>query len=361
MGHPEQPGQRGRDMIVIGASSGGVEALLFLVERLPRDLPAAIGIVLHTSPDAPGMLARVLGRRSTLPVHAATDGAPIVAGRIYVAPPDHHLLVEPGRLRFSRGPRENRSRPAVDPLFRSAALVYGPRAIGVILTGSLDDGTAGLAAIKERGGMAIVQDPAEALFPGMPGSARRHVAVDHVLPLPEMIPILDQLTREPIEVAQAVEAAQAAEPTLLRLEDRYARGGAIDMRELNEVGKSTALTCPECHGPLWEIESSSLLRFRCRTGHAFSAETMLSGQSEALEDALWMAVNTLEESAPVAERLAGNSEQRQQHHIAARFIEKARESRQRAAVIREVIESAQAAATIDLDGFADEATPLRAD
>ena len=331
----------GHDLIVIGASSGGIEALIALLGWLPADLAAALCIVVHTSPEAPGLLPAVLGRRTPLPVSQAIDGERLQAGHIYVARPDHHLLVESGRIRVTRGPRENRHRPAVDPLFRSAALTYGPRTIGVVLSGALDDGTAGLAAIKNQGGIAIVQDPEEALFPGMPASAQRHVPVDYALPAAAIGPLLARLAREP---ASQPERAPAE---ALIIEERYAREEGAAMDDLTEIGMPTALTCPECHGPLWEVGDRSILRFRCRTGHAFTAESVMAGQSVALEDALWMAVNTLQESALVAEQLAKSAEERHHEHVAARFAAKARESRRQARVIRTVIEGAKAEAALD--------------
>ncbi|HEY8599580.1 MAG TPA: chemotaxis protein CheB, partial [Thermomicrobiales bacterium] len=192
-----QPFVTGHDLIVIGTSAGGVQALLELLDDLPANLPAAICIVIHIPAESPSLLPRILQRRSALPVRHAVDGERIVPGHVYIAPPDHHLLVDPGRLRLRHGPRENRCRPAVDPLFRSAALAYGPRLIGVVLTGALNDGTAGLAIIKRLGGVTIVQDPADALFPGMPASAQRHVAVDYSLPLADIAAALTRVAREP--------------------------------------------------------------------------------------------------------------------------------------------------------------------
>jgi two-component system chemotaxis response regulator CheB len=327
-------GRSGHDLIAIGASSGGIEALLTIIPRLPANLPAALCIVVHSSPQGPGLLPRILARHTSLPVAHATDGQPIARGQIYIAPPDHHLLVDPGGLRVVRGPRENRHRPAVDPLFRSAALAYGPRAVGIVLSGALNDGTAGLLAIKRRGGVAIIQDPAEALFPGMPASARRNVAVDYCLRLADIAPVLARLAREP-----AAEDGAYPVPAEMHLENRYARGDDVTPERDGPIGTPTTLTCPECHGPLWEIKDGGLLRFRCRTGHAFTAETMMAEQSEALEEALWMAVNTLEESALTAERLAHESNERQHHRVAARFADRARESRRRAEIIRNVIAS----------------------
>ena len=185
------------DIIVIGASAGGIEALIELFSVLPQDLPAAVFVVCHLSPQSEGVLPAALSRNGNLRAVNATDREQIIPGRVYVAPPDHHLLVEPGFVRVTQGPKENRFRPAIDPLFRSAAYAYGPRVIGVVLTGALDDGTAGLWAIKERGGLAIVQDPDDALFPSMPLSALTNVQVDYRVPLSEIAPLLVRLVSEP--------------------------------------------------------------------------------------------------------------------------------------------------------------------
>ena len=197
----DQAEHRGRDIIVVGASSGGMTALSDLVRPLPEDLPAALFIVQHISPDAPGILADMLARESMLPARQAKEGMPVEQGGIYVAPPDHHLLVEQGHVRLTRGPRENRARPAVDPLFRTAASCYGPRVVGVVLSGALDDGAAGLLAVKQAGGTAIVQDPEEALYPSMPQSAMDYVDIDYSLSASEIGAVLNRLAREPIPEA----------------------------------------------------------------------------------------------------------------------------------------------------------------
>src|SRR4051812_33241997 len=203
------------DIIVIGASAGGVETLKQLVAGLPAELPAAVFVVLHVTPNGPGYLPRILEKAGPLPVCSPKDGDGIANGRIYVAPPDHHMLVEPGRLRVVRGPKENRHRPAVDPLFRSAAWAYGPRVIGVVLSGTLDDGAAGLWAIKSCGGVAVVQDPEDALFGEMPASALACVDADHVAPLEEIPLLLAELVRSP-----ATGAHDPAVAEKLKIEDQ---------------------------------------------------------------------------------------------------------------------------------------------
>lgn len=347
-GQAEQQ-QPGHDLIVIGTSTGGVEALAELTRGLPAGLPAAVCVVMHTSAQGSGLLPRILARHSALPILHATDGEEYRPGRVYVAPPDRHLLIEGERLRVVHGPRENRHRPAVDPLFRSAAQARGPGVIGVILTGALNDGTAGLLAIKRRGGLAIVQDPQEALAPGMPASALRHVEIDYCLPLERIAAALVRLADEP-----AAEAPLDAPSGDLAYENRIVRAdpGAIEGDE--QVGQLSALTCPECRGPLWEIRDNGLLRYRCRTGHAFTAETMLSQQSEALEEALWYALNTLQESAIVSERLATQATARGHHYVAERFTDRARQVRQRANVIRHVLSQGEEVLPLDAVGLAGE-------
>ncbi|MGN6675837.1 MAG: chemotaxis protein CheB, partial [Thermomicrobiales bacterium] len=300
----------GHDIIAIGASSGGVEALVEVSAALPAALPAAVFVVLHMSPDSTSALPQILDRHCALPVVAAVDGQPIQRGRVYVAVPDRHLIIDRGVVRVVRGPRENRHRPAVDVLFRSAARAYGPRAVGVVLTGALDDGTAGLLALKQRGGIAVVQDPTEALFSGMPESALKYVAVDYCVSLAAIAPLLGQLAATPA-------AKEGEYPVSPEMEYEYgvASQDPAALENGARPGKLTALTCPECRGPLWEIREGELVRFRCRTGHAFSADSMLEGQDVALEEALWYAYNTLLESALTADRLARDSATRGRDYV----------------------------------------------
>lgn len=322
----------GHDIIVVGASAGGVEALMTLVRDLPAELPAAVFIVLHIPAQSPSLLPSILNRAGSLIAAHPEDGANIEYGRIYVAPPDHHLLIEEGRVRVMRGPKENRHRPAVDPLMRTAARAYGPRVVGVILTGSLDDGTAGLQAIKTRGGVAVVQDPDEALYPSMPRSAIENVAVDYCLPLSEIVPTLARLANE-----EAADEAGFPVPRGMELESRIVGMDMDALQREERPGTPSVFSCPECNGVLYELHDGDLTRFRCRVGHAFSAETMFAEQAEALETALWMALNTLEESASLSRRMMENSRERGHEMIARRFEDKVREAEQRAEVIRQVL------------------------
>lgn len=285
------------DIIVIGTSAGGVESLSRLVATLPADLPAALFVVMHLSPESPSQLPEILAKKTSLRVLAAVDQAPIEHGRIYVASPDRHLLVERGRMRVMRGPKENRHRPAVDPLFRSAAWSYGPQVVGVVLSGTLDDGAAGLWAIRSCGGIAIVQDPADALFPGMPASAILSMDVDHRQPLDRIGLVLTLLAHEPI--AQS----EFHRPEKLKIETEFA-AMERDITDMSKLGRPSPFTCPACRGALWELQEGNRLRYRCHTGHAFSADSLLAEQSEAIEQALYSAMRALEEKAAAYRRMS---------------------------------------------------------
>jgi two-component system chemotaxis response regulator CheB len=319
-------------LVVIGTSAGGVDALMTIVRELPRSLPAPILVVLHVPADSPSLLASILNRQGGIPAKTAQDGERYASGTIYVAPPDHHLLVEDGFLRTVRGPRENRHRPAIDPLFRSAALARGPNAIGVILTGSLDDGTAGLLAIKNVGGTAIVQDPRDAVYPAMPASALEHVKVDYVVPLADMAgTIVQAVNSEPLE------ARESGDTSLIEFETRIAEMDPESLQQDDRPGRPSAFSCPDCGGVLWEVQDGDYTRFRCRVGHAFSPETMLGAQSDILEEAMWTALKTLEESARLSRRLAANERARGHDWMVKRFEEREEDARAKAEQIRQFL------------------------
>lgn len=285
--------------VVVGASAGGVAALFEIAAALPPRFPAVVGVVLHVG-NQRSMLPELMNRRSANPVLHPRDGEVPQPGHIYVAPPDHHLLLYPDGIRLNRGPRENHARPAIDPLFRTAAIGWGARAIGVVLTGNLDDGTAGLAAIKECGGTAIVQDPDTAMEPSMPASALAHVAVDHCLPLAGIAPVLEQLVaRMPGQPAPA-----PASERLLREQAVFEGQGADPVQQLDAVGARTQLSCPECGGSLWELQPSRPLRYRCHTGHGYSARSMEAAQAEALDQSLVRSFRLLREREMLLRRLA---------------------------------------------------------
>lgn len=329
----------GHDMIVVGASAGGVETLCQLVGDLPSNLPAAIFVVLHIPAQSPSVLPKILNRsiqkrngQSSLLACHPQDGEAIQHGRIYVAPPDRHLLVKDGYIRLVRGPKENSNRPAVDPLFRTAVRTYGPRVVGVVLSGTLDDGTAGLMAVKNRGGVAIVQNPDEALYSGMPKSAIENVDVDHILGISEIAPVLVELAHKPVETEQ-VEAVSSE----MQMESDIAEMEPSAVSSTNRPGTPSPFGCPECGGALWELDQEGLIRFRCRTGHAFSANTLLAEQSEALEEALWSAFRALEEKAALAQRIATQARDRNRIISAERFEEQEQDARQRAALVRQLL------------------------
>ncbi len=321
-----------RDIVVIGASAGGVEALQRLVGNLSADLPAAVFVVVHFPEGVPSVLPRILDRVGPLTAVHPEDGTPIKNGHIYVAPPNLHLLVENGAIRLARGPKENHHRPAIDPLFRTAAFAYGPRVVGVTLSGADRDGSAGLWAIKQRGGVTVVQDPDEALFPRMPESALRYVDVDYCLPLDEIAPLLARIAREAV-----VEKGAYPVPEDMEFESKIAGLDPTVIDSGKHPGELSMFTCPECAGPLYEIREGKLVRFRCRVGHAYNADDLLDEKSQALENALYVALNTLEESAIMADRMALRARGRGQVHAAARFEGRAKEARQKAVVIRRIL------------------------
>jgi two-component system chemotaxis response regulator CheB len=324
-----------RRIVTIGTSSGGIDALRTIIGALPRDFDAAIAIVVHTSPDSPGVLPEIMRRAGPLDAPPVRSGEGLRRGVIYMAPPDHHLLIEPGRIRLTKGPRENRFRPAIDPLFRSAAQVYGPAAIGVVLTGNLDDGTAGLAAIKQLGGTAIVQDPNEALYPSMPQSALRHVKVDYCVPLAEIAPLLVRLTTEAVDDAQPREVPEemAVEVKIAREEDPIGAGVA-------SLGKPSMVACPECHGVLLQMKEAGLVRFRCHTGHAYSSDSLLAEITEGVETALWNALRSAQEGSILMRHLAEHDGTSHGPADDARLLERARELEQQAEQLRAMVTSA---------------------
>ncbi|HZQ06732.1 MAG TPA: chemotaxis protein CheB [Anaerolineae bacterium] len=321
-----------RDIVVIGASAGGREAIVELSRKLPADFPAPIFIVWHMPPSGTGILPYLLSKYSQLKASTAKDGEEIVPGQVYCAPVDHHLLIEPGRIRVTKGPRENRFRPAIDPLFRSAAYAYGPRVIGIILSGALNDGTSGLWAIKDRGGVAIVQDPADALVAGMPESALQNVEVDHRVPVSEMAQLLMQLVSEPIEAK-----GRAPVSHKLEIEVKIAKEDRPSEKDIQTLGQVSEFTCPECHGTLWQLVEGNNLRFRCRTGHAYSADALLEDMNESIEAMEWAAIRGIEESAVLMEHLARHLNQSGQADTADRFIARAVKARKRSEQIRDAL------------------------
>ena len=324
-----------RDIIVVGASAGGVQALSKLVSDLRPNLPAAVFIVLHIPANPPSLLPGILSRDSRLPVDHAVDGNKIERGKVYVAPPNRHLLIEKDHVRLVHGPKENLHRPSIDALFRSAARWAGPRVIGVVLTGARDDGRVGMRAIKQRGGIAIVQDPAEAPFPSMPLSVMQDVEVDYSVSLSEIAPLLDRLSRESVE-----DEGRYPVPDQVEIEAKIAQQD-LESEELiasvERLGRISKLTCPDCHGALWEIDDQEILRYRCHVGHAYSAESLSEGQSQMLEMALWSAVRALEEQMMLAQRIVERARKAKHLRAASLFEKRAQEAEEHSSLIRRVL------------------------
>jgi two-component system, chemotaxis family, protein-glutamate methylesterase/glutaminase len=327
-----------RDTIVIGASAGGVQALTKLVADLPPDLPAAVFIVLHIPAHAPSLLPEILARDTRLTVAHARTGEEITPGHIYVAPPDHHLLIEGKRIRLVHGPKENLHRPSIDTLFRSAARWAGPRVIGVILTGARADGSIGMRQIKQRGGVAIVQDPLEAQFPSMPTSVMQQIDVDYSLPLREIAPTLITLS------GQTVEEGNYPVPDEVEIEARIAEqnmDGEELVASIEKLGTVSKLTCPDCHGALWEINDEEMLRYRCHVGHSYSAESLNDGQSQVLEIALWSAVRALEEQTMLARSIVARARKSNNKHALRAFEKRAQEAEANSEAIRRLLLAAE--------------------
>jgi two-component system, chemotaxis family, protein-glutamate methylesterase/glutaminase len=320
-----------RDVVVVGASAGGVEALRALVGGLPPDLPAAVLVVLHMPRFSPSALPLILHRAGPLPAAAAVDGQPLARGRVYVSAVDHHLLILDGRVRLSTGPLENGHRPAIDPLFRSAARAYGSRVVGVVLSGARDDGAAGLAAIVGAGGVAVVQDPADALHASMPRVALEHTTVDHVVPAGKMGPLIAEL----VQAAADIDRDDPDDSELLTAEVAMANHAPLSTDELNVP--AAGYGCPNCGGALFEIHSRPVPRFRCRVGHAWSPDSLLEEQAIALEGALWMALRTLEEKKALSQRMASTGFERRLPGTTRRYRMLADDAQRAVDLIRDVI------------------------
>lgn len=308
------------DIIVLGSSTGGIEIMLKILKDLPKELPASIFIVQHVAPTSQGYLAQILKNVCQLEVTEAIDNEYIKKGYIYVARPDYHLLIKNGRIKLLRGPKENRSRPAIDPLFRSAAAFYGARVIGIILSGSLNDGTAGLLAVKDCGGVAIVQSPDEATCSSMPQSALDNVCVDYCLPAADiaakLIDIVDQKAEESCQI-----------PENILPETTIAENGHLDSESQDISGDVSVYSCPECGGRLWEMnKKNKFLRFRCHLGHDFTAASMLSECSYTLDTAFEIALRTLEEKTVLLKQMAEDSRILGQDSMANIYEKQAKET-----------------------------------
>jgi two-component system, chemotaxis family, protein-glutamate methylesterase/glutaminase len=320
---PDSPEVAYRDIVVVGASAGGVEALDQLVRGLPPELPAAVLVVLHLPAGGRSVLPAILTRAGALPAVVPQDGARPDRGHIYVAPPDRHLLLVGHEMRLTGGPRENGHRPAIDPLFRSAARSYGRRVLALVLSGNLDDGAAGARLVKEHGGMVLVQDPQEALYPDMPASAAAVTEVDGVVPMAEMSARICAALEEPLpgngddDVVTGHERNELAAAEL-----------ALD-------GQPTELSCPECGGPLWERSEGPLVRFACRVGHVFSPESLIEQHGNELERALWSGQRSLEERADLYRRMARRASRNSV--LQKRFLDRSEAAERHAAAVQQAI------------------------
>jgi two-component system, chemotaxis family, protein-glutamate methylesterase/glutaminase len=289
---------KGRNIVVIGTSAGGLEALDALVGQLPTDLPAAIFIVQHMAPQNTGIaLLHRLGKHRAFDCTLATNGEAFHPGRIYIGPADHHLLVKKNHVLVTKGARENRYRPGIDPLFRSAAATHGPRVIAVLLTGALDDGTAGLVAVKKCGGITIVQDPKEAAYPEMPQSALNNMDVTDCAPISEIAGLLERYTKQAPGKSTSV-------PDAVRVEAEIAERVLSDVRQVGGLGDQVPYNCPNCGGVLWQMSAAGSIRYRCHTGHSFTAKALLTSQTEKIEETLWVSLRMFEERKNLLNNLA---------------------------------------------------------
>ena len=330
MGKAQESPSPHRDIIVLGASAGGVQALCEVIGSLPPNLPAAIFVVLHIAAHGRSAMPAILSRAGCLPASHPEDGEKIVPGRIYVAPPDRHLVMEDSTVCLSRNAAENGHRPAVDVLFRSAARQYGRRVIAVVMTGNLDDGTAGLALVKRLGGVAVVQDPEDADYPSMPESAIAHVEVDYVVPVANIGSLLDRLVHEPLP-EQDEELAPEEREEVSDMSEQEERDGSV-------AGEPAGLVCPDCGGSLFEKPGVEPLHFRCRTGHAYSPESLIARQTDGLEAALWASMRALQENAALARRMERRARQNGGNGVGERYHKRAEDAEKHARFLRTLLQ-----------------------
>jgi two-component system chemotaxis response regulator CheB len=340
-------------LVVIGGSAGALRPLRRIIASLPPTLEAAIGVVIHVPDDSPSALARVLATAGRLPASFAEDGQRVEAGTIAVAPPGHHLLVNDGRLTLSRGARENGTRPAIDPLFRSAARSRGPGAVAVLLSGTLDDGMAGVAEVRRSGGVTLAQDPAEAEFPDMPRNAIASGSVDEVLSSTSLGPRIVELVAERRHLAPSHAGPGLAGDADLagdaRTVDRGLAGRAEDL-----PGAGSPYSCPACGGVLYDFGREG--GYVCRLGHRYSPDALRAGQEGIIEDALWTALRTLDEAASLAERVRDRATARGDRGMELRFEARRAGAQARADRIRAVLRGETARGVDELIDAVDQAS-----
>jgi two-component system, chemotaxis family, protein-glutamate methylesterase/glutaminase len=332
-----------RDIVAIGTSAGGIQALRFLMRNLPADLDAALLIVIHLTEGFPSVLDRILSGDGRLPVRFAQEGDRVKRRHVSLARPDCHLLLDGDRLQLGRGPRENNARPAIDPLFRSVAQCCGARAIGVVLSGMLGDGAAGLVALKQCGAITVVQEPSDAAFPEMPATALQRAKPDHIAELAAIPALLQQLVQQP--------PGNSVPPSnRLRFEVEIARSGRANMGDMDRVGRRSVLTCPDCHGVMWEIEEGDLVRYRCHVGHAYTAETMRHAVDENLTRALASALRALDERIAITQKLRDKAAESGHNNSVDWWQSRVDETEREAEIIRQSIMRMEELATADRDG-----------
>jgi two-component system chemotaxis response regulator CheB len=320
-----------RDIVVVGASAGGVEALTAFIAGLPADLGAAVFVVLHVPAESPSRLASILERAAAMPVKVASDGERIALGQVYVASPDRHLMVDDNKIRITRGPREVRARPSIDVLFRSASVAFGSRVMGLVLSGALDDGTAGAWAIKDRGGLVLAQEPSDAEHSSMPDSVIRHVQTDHIGTARNLAEVVAGLVGSPTRDRPAADVERHRVETLIAMEGNGLKAGVM------ELGAVSKYTCPDCHGVLVEIEEGSIVRFRCHTGHAFSQLTLLAEINESVDKGLWDTLRAIEERIMLLRQMEEHALAAGNDSEARRLMRLADHAERRVQPIRELV------------------------
>jgi two-component system, chemotaxis family, protein-glutamate methylesterase/glutaminase len=329
-----------RDIVVIGASAGGIEALKELISRFPGDLPASLFVVVHFPEQATSFLPKILAGSSHLLTAHALDGEPILPGRVYIAPPNHHLQLNNGKINLETGPREHGFRPAIDRLFNSAAHVFGNRVVGVILSGSLHDGVAGMHSIHRKDGVTIAQDPDEAAFPSMPRSAIERDHVDFILPISSIANKINELARNSFSAGgeRVTKDLETSQERLPIQDSKIIREDVQAFEQAEDSPHRTIISCPDCGGVLWELRNGNLIKYECQIGHVYSEDSLLTEQGNVLENALWSAVRVLEQRAALIARLAMYAEQNGHQHSAERFRKNSDEAEHNADVIRQLIQ-----------------------
>jgi two-component system chemotaxis response regulator CheB len=322
--------------IVIGASAGGLEPLKDVVSQLPADFPAPVFVVMHVAANHRSYLPEILSQTGPLPAVHPEDNTKIEAGFIYIAPPDHHLLIDNSLVTVKRGPKENGFRPSIDALFRSAAYSYGPGAIGVVLSGALNDGTSGLWSVKRLGGLAIVQEPYQAEYPSMPRSALEYIDADYRVYSTEIGPLLTQLTQEESTQEEIAGKGMDEDTRRLAIETQIAAGVNLPEKTILELGPLTQFTCPECKGSLVRVMEGGLLRFRCHTGHGFSADALLEGLTETISNLIWQTTRGFQEASMLFEHIGRHMQEHGGSTQAEVFLAKSRELNQQASRFQKI-------------------------